>query len=192
MWIKGLALSTLALAMSSPALAHSGAEGAGGFVAGLVHPLFGADHLLAMVAVGLWAACSEPRRVWVAPAGFLTGMLAGMVLALSGVAFVATESLIVLSVVLFGALAFFAAKIPPLATFAGAAVLASAHGAAHGMEMPADGSTLAFCAAVMLMTALLLAFGAAVGLAAKRFQFGRVGQAAGGALAAAGLVMMMS
>lgn len=191
MWMKTLGVSVAALALSSPALAHSGAHSDGGFLAGLTHPLFGLDHLLAMVAVGLWAAVSEPRRWWVAPAGFLFGMLASMGLALSGFAVLASESLILLSVILFGSLALFAAKLPPIAAFAGAAVLASAHGAAHGAEIPVSGTAVVFACGVMLTTALLMTAGTTVGLTTRHLQVGRIGRVLGGVLAATGLVMVV-
>lgn len=192
MWMKVLVVSVAALALGSPALAHSGSEADGGFLAGLTHPLFGLDHLLAMLAVGLWAALSEPGRFWVAPAGFLFGMLASLVLALSGFAILASESLILLSVVLFGALALFAARVPQLVAFAGAAILASAHGAAHAVEIPLTGNTIAYAGGVMLMTTVLLTAGTAAGLATRRLQIGNVGRFAGGALAATGLIMGIS
>ncbi len=192
MWMKTLGVTVTALALSNPALAHSGAHPDGGFLAGLTHPLFGLDHLLAIVAVGLWAALSEPSRFWVAPAGFLVGMLASMFLALSGFAILASEGLILLSVVLFGTLALFAARVQPLLAFCGAAVLASAHGAAHGLEAPALGSAIAFACGVMLMTALLMSAGTFAGRTARNLQVGVLGRLAGGALATAGLIMVAS
>ncbi len=92
-------LITVVLAtVAGPALAHTGHE-TSGFAAGLAHPVFGTDHLLAMVAVGLWAALAAPKLVWVAPAGFLLGMLIGGLTGYAGFAVQGLEALIVGSVV---------------------------------------------------------------------------------------------
>jgi len=192
MWISRFMLPLLGLAVATPALAHVGVHTTGSFMAGLSHPFSGFDHLLAMLAVGLWAACGETRRIWVAPAGFLVGMLAGGLAGLGGLYLPGVEGVILASILLFGALGVFAARLAPLLAFGGAALLASAHGLAHGAEMPMAGNPITYGIGVLLATTALLGIGAAAGLAAKHLQVARLGQAASGALAAAGLVLMVS
>lgn len=178
-------------AMAAPALAHTGVGAVNSFSAGVTHPLFGLDHLLAMVAVGLWAMLAEPRLFWVAPAGFLAGMLAGGIAGMSGVAAPGIEFAIVGSVIAFGALAFFKVKTPALIAFVIAAFFGAAHGLAHGAEMPAGGAALQYGLGFLLATAALHAIGASLGLVMQRLDLVRLGQATGGALAAAGVVLML-
>lgn len=191
MLINRVVLSAVIVGLATPALAHTGVGPTNSFMAGLQHPVFGLDHLLAIVAVGLWATFAEPKHLWVAPAGFLCGMLLGGAAGMTGLMLPGVESAIVLSVVVFGVLGLFAAKVPPVLAFIGAALFAGAHGIAHGAEMPAGGGALSYGLGFLLATSALLAAGVAIGQAAKHFEAGRIGQAAGAALAAAGLVLMV-
>ncbi len=179
-----------ALLAAEPALAHTG-HGTSGFAAGLSHPVFGLDHLLAMVAVGLWAALSAPGRFWIAPAGFLAGMLGGGLAGFAGFEPPAMEAMITGSVVLFGALALAAARMPAPAAFALAALFGAAHGAAHGAELPEGLNAVGYAAGFMIATAALHAAGVAVALAARRAELGRVAQAGGGAVALGGALLML-
>jgi urease accessory protein len=140
--------------LSTPALAHEG-DHAGGLLAGLIHPLAGADHLMAMVAVGLWAAAQTPAaRRWL-PALFPLAMMLGALTATQGAALAGMESLIGLSVVALGMLTLFSVRMPAWAGSLLLAVFALAHGQAHGQEMPADVSTLAYFIGFSIATVLL-------------------------------------
>jgi urease accessory protein len=186
-----VATSLLLFACTGPALAHTGAGPVHGFSAGLTHPVFGADHLLAMIAVGLWAALAAPRLFWVAPAGFLGGMLGGGVAGIAGLGMPGVELMIGGSVILFGVLALLKLQTPAILAFAAAAVFGAAHGFAHGAEMPAGSGMLDYAAGFLIATAFLHAIGASFGFLAKHLDLARVGQAAGGAVAAAGVALMI-
>jgi urease accessory protein len=184
---------TLALAaLSSPALAHTSAGATHGFTAGLLHPLVGLDHVLAMVAVGLWAGLVGGRAVWAWPAAFVALMVVSALIALGGVAAPGAEFGIAASVVALGLL--IALRLPlPLA--AGAAIcgaFAVFHGYAHGAELPAGAGATAYVVGFVLATAALHAAGIGLGLRAARTSLPWLGRAAGGAVAAAGLVLLVA
>src|SRR6218665_1199043 len=97
---RRLTLSAAILAATvAPAFAHLNPEEHGSFMAGVSHPFFGADHILAMVAVGLWAAQIGGRALWAVPAAFVSMMAAGFLLALSGIELPFVEPAILASVV---------------------------------------------------------------------------------------------
>ncbi len=131
-------IATLFLLSSNAAFAHTG-ESAGGFLAGLAHPVFGPDHVVAMVAVGLWGAFLGPPAIWLLPIVFPLVMAAGGVLGILGVPLPAVETGIASSAIVLGLMVALAAR-PPLWI---AAVLVGAfaifHGYAHGKELP-DGA----------------------------------------------------
>jgi urease accessory protein len=150
-----VALPCTALALlSGPAMAHDGMHAAG-LLAGLLHPVSGWDHLLAMVAVGLWAAAqNHTARRWL-PALFPLVMLLGALAAVGGVALAGMESLIGLSVLALGMLTVLSVRMPAWAGGLLLAAFALAHGQAHGLEMPADGASLAYFLGFSAATALL-------------------------------------
>lgn len=188
---RHLALAVVLTALAGPALAHTG-HGTSGFSAGLAHPVFGPDHLLAMLAVGLWAALADPRLAWVAPAGFLSGMAVGGLAGFAGFAPPGVEFLIVGSVIVFGALALFRTQATPLVAFAVAGLFGAAHGAAHGAELPEGLGWAGYVAGFLIATAALHAIGALGGLMAGRAGLQRLGQAAGAAVAVAGAYLMVA
>jgi urease accessory protein len=155
--------ATAALAaLATPAFAHTGTEPhVHGFVAGLIHPLGGLDHLLAMIAVGIWSSLATGRRVWIVPAIFVAAMLAGAGLARSGVALPGGETAIAISVVALGALIAAGVRLP---VGVGAALVASFavfHGYAHGIE--ATGPVFGTMAGFAITTAALHATGIVLG-----------------------------
>ena len=126
---------TLALAYSGSALAHPGhAEGA---MAGLMHPLTGIDHILAMLAVGLWGAQLGGRAQWLLPSSFVAFLAGGAALGMSGPALPMAQAGIVTSVLLLGLAIGFAFKLHTSAAALAVGVFALFHGYAHGVEMPA-------------------------------------------------------
>jgi urease accessory protein len=155
-------------AIATPAFAHTGTgPHMHGFVDGLTHPLGGLDHLLAMIAVGIWsslaAGAAAGRRVWIIPAIFVGAMLAGAGLAQSGIALPAVETAIAMSVVALGALIAAGARLPVGAGAALVALFAVFHGYAHGIE--ATGPMVGYMAGFAITTAVLHATGILLGRA---------------------------
>jgi urease accessory protein len=141
------------LACGSPALAHSG-HFETSFAAGLLHPLTGLDHLLAMVMVGLWAGLAFQRYRWVCPAAFVGFMLVGFSYGSVGGGLPFAELLIIASLAVLGLALAFDFR-PPLAIAAPmVALFAIGHGFAHGAEMT-GGNAPGFVAGFLITTALL-------------------------------------
>lgn len=185
-----LVLPAVALtALATAAEAHTGHGAMNAFTAGFAHPLAGFDHLLAMVAVGLWAGLAGGRALWLWPAGFVAIMVLGGALGMAGVPMPLVEQGIVGSVVVIGLAAALAFR-PPLAVGVAVAALAGLfHGHAHGMEVPADASGLAYACGFAVATALLHACGIAATVIAARFTLPLAARAAGGLTAMAGVVL---
>jgi len=192
---RRLAGAALLAGLAGAAQAHTG-HGTHGLVDGLVHP-FGPDHLLAMVAVGLWSVSALPAgRAWQGPATFLLALVASAALGAAGFGLPWLEQGVALSVLLFGLMLVLAAR--PLAPVVGAgpglgliAAAASLHGLAHGAETPAAGFA-GYAVGFLLTTAVLHAGGVGLGLAIRRWLAARRGQVLGGLgalLGAAGLVL---
>ncbi|MDO9524091.1 MAG: HupE/UreJ family protein [Gemmobacter sp.] len=150
----------IVLASLAPSLAfgHGGHVETGAFAAGFGHPLGGADHLLAMVAVGLWAGLSGGRAVWALPVTFVTAMLAGAMLGTLGVGLPAVEHTIIASVIVIGAVAALQVRVALPVSAALIALFGMAHGHAHGTEGPAFGFAM-YVAGFALATAALHAAG---------------------------------
>jgi len=183
-------LSSLILAIATPAFAHSGERGAGGFISGLAHPVLGPDHVIAMVAVGMWGVFLGPPALWLLPIIFPLVMAFGGVLGIVGVPLPAVETGITASAIVLGLMVALAAR-PPLWI---AAVLVGAfaifHGYAHGKELPDDANALAFSAGFVIATGALHLIGIAFGLLGH-WPAGRlVVRVAGGAIALAGLAYL--
>jgi urease accessory protein len=192
MFLRRIAAPLILLASASPALAHTG-HGASGFVHGFSHPIGGLDHVLAMVAIGLYAAMLGGRALWLVPAAFLGAMAIGGALGMISYGLPYTETGIAVSVIVLGLAVAFRISLPTLAAMALAGLFAIFHGHAHGAEMPQTVSGYEYAAGFLLATALLHATGIAVGLIAGRLtQRGgwRVAQAAGGAMALTGAVLL--
>lgn len=188
--MKKLILSAALAALAAPAMAHTGHDHGFGLLNGLAHPLLGADHLLAMVAVGLWSGFVLPRRVWAGAAAFLTAMLAGAGLAWAGVGFPMVEGAILASVVVFGLLTLIARRgqsaTVTTASLAAIAAFALAHGHAHAAE--ATGGALGYVAGFLAATAALHLSGIAVARAVAGRPLAQ--RALGAGIAASGLLMM--
>jgi len=156
------------LVLPGLAWAHASSGEAGGLLRGMLHPLGGLDHLLAMVAVGVWAAQCRGRAVWVLPVAFLAMMAAGGFLGTPGAPGGFAEAGVALSVVVLGLLVARAVRLPSTAGAAIVAVFAVFHGLAHGAEMPADVSGWAYGAGFLVATAFLHAVGIALALLVRR------------------------
>ena len=159
---------------------------------GLVHP-FGLDHLLAMVAVGVWSVSALPQgKAWQGPATFLLALVVSAALGTMGVTVPYLEHGVSLSVVLFGLMLIVATRPMSAAVGLGLIALASSlHGLAHGSETPETGFA-GYAAGFLVTTAALHIGGVGIGLAIKRGLGRRSGLALGGlgtALSAAGVYL---
>lgn len=187
--MKKLILSAALAALAAPALAHTGHGGTSGLMHGFMHPILGADHLLAMLAVGLWSGFVLSRRVWAGAATFMGAMVLGAALSWSGVPIPGVEGLIAASVVVFGALTVFAHGGQPRwltgASLAAIAGFATCHGHAHATE--ATGQALAYLAGFLSATALLHLAGIALARSIATARGAKtVRRLTGGAVAATG------
>ena len=187
-----LALSlALLLAAGSSVFAHTGSA-AGGFSGGFAHPLFGPDHVVAMVAVGLWGAFLGPPAIWVLPIVFPLVMAAGGVIGILGLPLPGVEVAIALSAIVLGLMVALAAAPPLPIAAALVGIFAIFHGYAHGAELPPGADAVAYSAGFVVATGLLHLTGIAFGLLA-RWPAGRIAvRAAGGAIALAGLAFLRS
>lgn len=169
MHVFRLTLLAAAILGTTPALAHVGADGhvhGSGFVAGFLHPLFGLDHVLAMVAVGLWAGLVGGRAVLAWPLAFVALMAVGGVAGYAGMGLPAVETWIAASVVVLGLLVAGRIAAPLALGILVCGVFAFFHGHAHGEELPNGVSTLGYGVGFLLATALLHAAGIALALGA--------------------------
>jgi urease accessory protein len=182
-----LSLAALFVMAPAAAFAHPGHGDASGFAHGFLHPVGGLDHVLAMVAVGLFAANLGGRALWAVPLSFMALMAAGGALAIGGVGVPYVETGIALSVLVLGAAVALGARWPVGAAAALVGVFAIFHGHAHGTEMPADAAGAAYAAGFVAATGLLHLAGIALGLGIRSAAVRRAGGAAL-ALAGAGLL----
>ncbi len=187
--IGRLVLAIVALVTASaPAFAHLDPVEHGSFAAGLSHPFFGLDHILAMVAVGLWAALLGGRAAWLVPTAFVGTMMLGFAVALAGLGLPFVEPVIAASVVVIGLLTLVALQVPTGVGMAMVGFFAFFHGYAHGGEL-GDAGALSFCAGFAVATAILHAAGVGIGLGMGRLAGGPLGRRltrAAGALTALG------
>jgi urease accessory protein len=164
---SGLAAAVASLLVTTPALAHAVDGIDGDFFAGLRHPLTGADHLLAMVSVGIWGAELGLPAIWLLPIAFPLMMAVGAIFGIIGVPLPGTELLIALSVTILGAMVALAQRLPLWAAALIIGVFALAHGHAHGVELAVAADALAFCIGFVLATGFLHAVGIVVGLSTR-------------------------
>lgn len=194
-WIPACAGMTLALAFvvlvlpSSSALAHTGAEHAFSFASGFKHPLTGLDHMLAMVAVGLWAGLNGGRALWLWPVAFVGVMVLGGLLGVAGIAVPMVEGGILASVVVLGLLVLTAVKLPAAAGAILVAAFALLHGHAHGAELPGEAAAATYAAGFAIATAVLHAIGIGVAHVAGSATGRLAVRGAGALVAAAGVAL---
>ena len=175
---------------NSAAFAHIGGH-AGGFTNGLAHPLYGLDHVLAMIAVGLWASQLGRPAVWLLPLTFPLAMAAGAVIGWSGMPFPWVEVGIAGSVIALGAAIAFALRPTLMASALLVGFFALFHGFEHGASLPAHGTALTYGAGFILATLVLHAIGIGLGVLSNRIPVRFAARTAGGAIAAVGLVLLV-
>jgi urease accessory protein len=178
-----------AILLPTAAWAHPGHDATIGFAAGFVHPVTGLDHVLAMIAVGLFAANLGGRALWMVPLSFVSVMALGGALGVAGIAVPFVEAGIAISVIVLGLAVAFRWKAPVAGAMALVGLFAIFHGHAHGAEMPANAAGLEYGLGFILATALLHGAGITLGLGFARFgqalapraiQFGGVAMAVAG------------
>jgi urease accessory protein len=184
-------LSFLAAAsLPQAALAHPGVHGVG-FAAGFAHPLTGADHILAMLAIGVWAGRFGMPAIWALPVGFLLTMALGGALAIAGVALPAGELGIALSVVALGALIARDRRLAVSIAMPVAAAFALFHGHAHAVALPEHANPLAYGAGVAIASGVLHLAGIRIGRATAAPGRLLLLRAGGAAIALAGVYVSL-
>lgn len=183
-------LALLLALLPTAAFAHPGHGEAVGFMAGFMHPMGGLDHILAMVAVGVFAFVLGGRALFLVPLSFVGMMIVGFLLGIGHVDLPFVELGIALSSVVIGAAAAWGKPMPVAAAMSLVGVFAIFHGHAHGAEMPANAAGLEFAVGFVVATALLHVAGMAAALGTARLtgRFGKpVARAAGALFALGGL-----
>lgn len=181
---KQILTGLLLLCCTALAQAHTGGAVVGGFMSGFMHPLSGIDHLLAMVAVGIWGATLGRPLLIALPIVFPMLMVVGGVLGISDVPLPYVEPGIAMSVVVLGLAIAAAWRAPVAVAVAIVAVFGVFHGFAHGQELPESAAPAAYAAGFVLSTGLLHLAGIAIG-ALKALPRGTQMLRASGALIAA-------
>lgn len=183
-------VAACALLAAGPAWAHTGTGLPGGFPSGFLHPLSGFDHLLAMVAVGLWGAFLGRPLVYVLPVVFPTVMAAGAALGMANVPMPPVEIGIALSVLLLGGAIALGLRAPIWAASIIVALFGLFHGYAHGKELPSAADPIGYSVGFMLATGLLHMAGISLGLLNNQPKGKIVTRGIGGAIAASGVYFL--
>ncbi|MBI3902463.1 MAG: HupE/UreJ family protein [Nitrosomonadales bacterium] len=181
--------ATVLLAASGAASAHTG-HGVAGWGAGWAHPFSGLDHMLAMLAVGLWAVQGGGRRAWLLPATFMAMLAAG-----ASVSMIwqhplpVLETGIALSVLALGLLIALSMQLPIWSSMAITALFGMFHGYAHGLELPESAAPFAYAIGFLSATAILHLGGIVAGVA-MREKYAMLAKIAGGAIAMSGIGLL--
>jgi urease accessory protein len=179
------------IATATPAAAHTADGLAGGFAAGFAHPVSGFDHMLAMVAVGLWGAFLGRPLVTLLPVIFPTVMAFGGTLGMMQAPMVPVEIGIAISVIALGTAVALRWRAPVWLALFGVGFFAVFHGYAHGAELPSMANPVAFSAGFVVATGLLHIAGVAIGLIASRPWGSAVLQTFGAAIAIVGVTYLL-
>ena len=188
-----LAATTLALvAAPTAASAHPAIFHTTPLLAGLAHPLSGLDHILAMVAVGMWAAQRGGRALWAFPAAFVGIMIVSGMAGMAGFALPMVEPGIATSVLVLGLLVASAAQLPVWAGSAAIAVFAAFHGNAHGLEAGHLHNAGLYALGFAVSTAVLHGLGIGAGLATRSARMDTALRAGGAGIALAGAALFFA
>lgn len=183
--IRSMVFAVLLSLIPSAVYAHDGSNVPfGGFLSGLVHPVLGFDHLLAMLSVGILSAQIGGRAIWTVPATFVSVMALGGALGLIDIGLTSTEMGIAASLVLLGLIIAAERKLPILLAMAGVGFFAIFHGYAHGTEMPTTAEPVLYAAGFLTGTALIHIAGLIIGDIARHYERGKVILRVGGGLIA--------
>jgi len=183
---SGLGVPLVSVLMASPSLAHEQTGVGGGLASGLLHPLTGLDHLVAMVAVGIWGAQLGGVAIWVLPVVFPLVMALGAVAGILKIALPVPELVIALSALVLGLAVALRVRVPFAVAAGIVAIFAIFHGHAHGAELPTAANPLAYGCGFVVATGLLHACGITIGALARWPGGERIIQGVGAAIAALG------
>ncbi|HEX7272873.1 MAG TPA: HupE/UreJ family protein [Casimicrobiaceae bacterium] len=184
------AVAALAVLWAPAALAHIGQGQAFGLLSGFLHPISGPDHVLAMVAVGLWGAQLGTPAIWVLPVAFPLVMAMGGMLGFLGVPLPGVEYGIAASAIVLGAAVAFEVRPPLVVAALVVGAFAIFHGHAHGTELPQGESALLYSMGFVIATGCLHAIGIGIGTVHRRPWGRRFLRAAGTVVAAGGVFFM--
>ncbi len=173
----------LIAAGASPALAHAGTGAAGGLMAGFLHPLTGPDHIIAMVAVGLWGAFLGAPAIWALPVLFPMVMAFGGAWGMLGLPLPFVETGIAVSGLVLGLMVLLGVEAPLWIAALLVGAFAIFHGYAHGVELPEAAEPLAYSLGFVVATGLLHLIGIGFGSLTK-WKAGRIAVRTGGGLIA--------
>ncbi|NJN38404.1 MAG: HupE/UreJ family protein [Acaryochloridaceae cyanobacterium CSU_3_4] len=189
-----LSIGTFTVSLLLPQLvhAHVNAGETIGFWHGMFHPIGGLDHILAMLAVGLWAAQLGGVAIWLIPLSFVGIMALGGVLGILGAPLPFVEQGIVASDLILGGLVLMATRLPLITSVAIVGILAIFHGYAHGTEMPQDAQALSYAAGFMVATAGLHLSGLGVATLIKKLLKDRLVRIAGGGILLGGIYVLVN
>lgn len=157
------------ISLPATALAHN--IGGSGIESGLIHPLFGLDHLLAMVAVGVISSQIGGKAVWKVPAAFIAFMIIGGIVGMTGLELPFVEIAIALSVLVLGGAIVLSGKMPLKWVLGCVAFFALFHGQAHGAEMPVIANGALYALGFVLSTSALHIAGVLIGHYAVKTNF---------------------
>jgi urease accessory protein len=192
LWVALVALAALALAVLSPttAYAHTETGAATGFLSGLQHPISGWDHILAMIAVGLWGAQLGAPAVWALPVAFPMAMAFGGMIGLMGLPLPGVEIGIAISALVLGGMVLTECRPPLWVAAVVVGFFALFHGHAHGTELPPENHAMLYSMGFVMATGSLHRCGIALGLR-HRWKSGRLTIRAAGTCVAAGGIFFL-
>lgn len=184
-------MAILLAVVPTSASAHAGTGLAGGFVSGFLHPLSGADHMLAMISVGLWGAFLGRPLIIALPVIFPNMMAIGAGIGMAGFPLPPVELGIALSVLVLGLMILFAVRAPVPVACAVVAMFGLFHGYSHGVELPSAADPIGYATGFVLCTGLLHVAGIALG-SLRGWRHGTAAlRAGGGFIAACGLLFLV-
>ncbi len=180
-------IALLIVLLPSTAFAHTGVGATNDIAHGLLHPLTGIDHILAMIAMGIIAAHLGGKALWLVPASFVAAMALGGAAGVANIPIPFVETGIAVSVIALGLVMAFEVRLPLVAAMALTAFSAIFHGHAHGAELPDNASGLAYGTGFMIATASLHAVGIGIG-----FLIGGIAERGGKILSLSGCAMAVA
>lgn len=182
-FLRSILFALFLTAIPTAAYAHDGTNlPLGGFLSGMVHPVLGYDHLLAMLSVGILSAQIGGRAIWTVPATFVGVMALGGLLGLINIGLTAIELGIAVSLVILGLVIAAERKLAIWVAMIGVGFFAIFHGYAHGAEMPETAQPILYALGFLLGTALIHVAGVVIGDISRHYERGKVALRVGGAL----------
>lgn len=162
-YLKGLLFAAMLFSFAMPATAHTGIGATHDFLSGIAHPLQGLDHIIVMVAIGLWGCILAKRLVWQLPASFLLAMLVGAAINLQGLTLSFAEQWVTLSVIVFGLIAIFTPRTSSVLAIVIVSFFAICHGYVHAAEIEVGANPISYIAGFLISTAELHGLGIGLG-----------------------------